>query len=283
MHTHTHSGTTIGNLGESKIMCEAVNDDNTLRLACADGAIIGRVEAYYGQPTGSCSCPLAQQPSPLCPASVLADDTCAGNGACHLDPIRDVNLPSGEVRYVASPPPAAAAVAPRWLTPKAALINQTTRSQSFGAAACCAKKLDANSLPDFSDLDIKDTSGCSSPSAQVIMSGMCAGKQSCQLVVDPVSNYTWLPDATFKTYCPGQDSVVKQADGTVANCTDNFSTQGGLASCAGGRFAVRRLMVVAQCFDTHINIGGTLRDKAEMIGTITPTSAVHMCGSSTPH
>lgn len=101
------------------------------------------------------------------------------------------------------------------------------------------------------------------------MSGMCAGKQSCQLVVDPVSNYTWLPDATFKTYCPGQDSVVKQADGTVANCTDNFSTQGGLASCAGGRFAVRRLMVVAQCFDTHINIGGTLRDKAEMIGTIT--------------
>lgn len=136
---HTHSGTTIGNLGESKIMCEAVNDDNTLRLACADGAIIGRVEAYYGQPTGSCSCPLAQQPSPLCPASVLADDTCAGNGACHLDPIRDVNLPSGEVRYVASPPSSSCCCCCSTMAHTQACTNQTTLAELWCRCLLCQK------------------------------------------------------------------------------------------------------------------------------------------------
>ena len=44
--------TTLGNLGESKIACQSTNDDFDMAISCPEGAIIGRIQAYYGQPAG---------------------------------------------------------------------------------------------------------------------------------------------------------------------------------------------------------------------------------------
>ena len=52
-------------------------------------------------------------------------------------------------------------------------------TQSFTTSSCCAKTLDADGLPDFTDLDIKTTPGCNAPNAERIVQGLCAGKQTC--------------------------------------------------------------------------------------------------------
>ncbi len=52
-------------------------------------------------------------------------------------------------------------------------------AQTFTTSSCCAKQLDADGIPDFSELDIKVTPGCDAPNAERIVKGLCAGKQEC--------------------------------------------------------------------------------------------------------
>jgi hypothetical protein len=52
--------TTMGSLGEGSLMCRESADGGSLTLTCPVGTI-GRVEAYYGEPRGACSCPTDMQ------------------------------------------------------------------------------------------------------------------------------------------------------------------------------------------------------------------------------
>ena len=78
-------------------------------------------------------------------------------------------------------------------------------------------------------------------------------------------NHTWVPNDTYGTWCAGETSAVQ--NGTqVVECSESFSSYGGLDSCAGGQFAVGRLIVIGQCFDTHLEINGKLVDKGNLVG-----------------
>lgn len=63
--------------------------------------------------------------------------------------------------------------------------------QSFTTGACCAKTLDSSGLPDFTDLDIKQTAGCDAPNAERIVKGLCAGKQVCTVRPAPSVCAPW--------------------------------------------------------------------------------------------
>ena len=86
-----------------------------------------------------------------------------------------------------------------------------------------------------------------------------------QLRVSPDNNYTWVPNAQYGTYCKDQTSV-QTVNGSVVQCNEGLASYGGLDSCAGGQYAVHRLIVVAQCFDTHLDINGKLVSKQSLVG-----------------
>ena len=51
--------TTIGSLGGSSNVCGMGYEDERFQISCQSG-VIKRLEAYYGDPYGSCSCPTDQ-------------------------------------------------------------------------------------------------------------------------------------------------------------------------------------------------------------------------------
>jgi len=80
-------------------------------------------------------------------------------------------------------------------------------------------------------------------------------------------NYTWAPNDKYGTWCAGRTTV--EMNGTSAvECTEAFNSFGGLDNCAGGQYAAQRLVVVAQCFDTHLEINGELVEKKTLVELI---------------
>lgn len=135
--------TTLGSWGEKTIQCETEDEGGNIELQCATG-VITSIEAYYGQPTGSCSCPIKQQ---LVEDSDTGDLTCPskvkyGNnnyGTCSL------SGSSSEEKYC---------------------LQGTT---PYGAACCASTDNGApNYSPNFDDLLPAPNRGCDSDTAQYI-------------------------------------------------------------------------------------------------------------------
>lgn len=82
--------TTMGQLGQGRTVCMEAGTSGEAHIDCGTGATIGLVEAYYGNPTGSCTCPVERRPVPDCPA-VEDDGVCSPlDGFCFLGPRRSV-------------------------------------------------------------------------------------------------------------------------------------------------------------------------------------------------
>jgi len=58
---------TMGNIGEGATICTQGVENEYISIQCPEGARIGSVEAYYGNPQGQCDCPSVQTPDPSCP------------------------------------------------------------------------------------------------------------------------------------------------------------------------------------------------------------------------
>ena len=52
--------TTLGSWGEKSVQCREGPEGTSFSMECSTG-VFASLEAYYGQPTGSCSCPSDQQ------------------------------------------------------------------------------------------------------------------------------------------------------------------------------------------------------------------------------
>lgn len=218
---------TIGNLGEGTSVCADGVDGDIIELACPDNSVIGRVEAYYGLPTGVCDCPASRQPTPDCPGTQTGD-TCDPDGSfCFLEDERTVKLPDGS---------------------------------EFQAGACCAASLEAG-LPNFDELDISIGS-CNAPAARRIARGRCLGTERCNIEVHPRVNQTWPASAEYGTECADSslDKLCSESlseDGGLGICNWDF-LDAGTTVPAGlemiSRSGQHRLVVVAQCFDINVEI-----------------------------
>ena len=87
---YSWGGDTMGQLGQGRTVCMEAGTSGEAHIDCGTGATIGLVEAYYGNPTGSCTCPVERRPVPDCPA-VEDDGVCSPlDGFCFLGPRRSV-------------------------------------------------------------------------------------------------------------------------------------------------------------------------------------------------
>ena len=248
---------TLGNLGEATTTCadgyEA--DAAPVTVTCPAGTRILRLEAWYGDVAGSCSCPRERTPAPTC-SGTANDDVCVPRGSyCHQVVSRPVSMPDGS----------------RW-----------------SSGACCAASLSAG-REDFSDLDFTVNAGCQSDREVVnaIVGGVCLGKDSCTLATGRNASQQWSPSLEFGTRCPydtgrldpkatcsatlGQvgagwsvaDSATSGSGSSTSSSTSGYAVD-GLAVCGGPlnssttpvtslaspayRARGARLVVVAQCY-----------------------------------
>ena len=81
-----------------KIACQSTNDDFDMAISCPEGAIIGRIQAYYGQPAGACDCPTSRVPDPTCAPQASTTSCSVPGEACFFSNIREVRLPNDEAR-----------------------------------------------------------------------------------------------------------------------------------------------------------------------------------------
>jgi hypothetical protein len=145
--------TTLGSWGEKTVQCHSEDEGGNIDVQCATG-VITSIEAYYGQPTGSCSCPASQQ---------LVDDN-EGGLKCP-DPVKYGTENYGTCSLSGKN-------LPKWINgtyyagqDKYCLQGYTP----FGAACCASTDTGApNYSPNFDDLLPAPKPGCDSDTAQYI-------------------------------------------------------------------------------------------------------------------
>lgn len=165
-------------------------------LEC-QGTIIA-ISAYYGQPNGTCTCPVSQQPtlSGDCPGKQLrsgcSKDLYGNEEACYLS---EYDLGYGD------PQP------------------------------CCAYTT-VDGKPNLDELQIRANYDCNSATAQYIAEGMCLGKSSCKLIASDTHLYSWrgkyakdLPSNVCKT------SVKNKNDIMLNQCNTTLTHIGSWTQC----------------------------------------------------
>lgn len=142
---------------------------------------------YYGAPTGSCTCPPDQRPTPECPATVKGGGCSPPGGFCFLEPSRTVRA-GVRCPPVSVPPPSFVLTScPR--TVRAAQVA-TPSGLTFDGGPCCGASQNLGDAV-FSDLDIRTTASCNSDVAQAMAAGICFGQESCTLLGSPRVNQSW--------------------------------------------------------------------------------------------
>ena len=246
---------TAGNLGSATPLCSsAFESQSSVTLTCPAGALIGTIEAAYGAPTGSCTCPPAQLPvlPGKCPGTSSNDGvTCDVPGSyCFSAAARPMRTPSGD---------------------------------RIPGGACCAASL-VNGRPDFSSLDVRrDPYECAADVATVsaIVSGLCLGQSNCTLLTSRSASQTWVPSARYGTTCTGTSSGGGAVSPIGTRCAASWSGGGGLATCNSSvNFSPAdgmRLVVIARCyapvaavswFNGNWFVGGTGGESREVVALL---------------
>lgn len=151
--------TTMGNLGVQLQYCHVVQPGEELHIDCF-GGIVENIIAYYGTPSGQCSCPSVQQPKKngACPGNVVLDETTLEK-ECEV----------GQYNK------------------KLACYSGTFRREK-----CCGFELEEGTGDvDLSALGLAPDYSCNSLTAQYIANGMCLGKERCSLYTDNNHMYSW--------------------------------------------------------------------------------------------
>uniref|UniRef100_A0A7S1CHA1 CSC1/OSCA1-like cytosolic domain-containing protein n=1 Tax=Bicosoecida sp. CB-2014 TaxID=1486930 RepID=A0A7S1CHA1_9STRA len=232
----------VGNLGDGTPLCADATEDGELELVCPPEHVLGTIHAYYGQPSGTCDCPVQRTPSPTCPATELEDGSCDPPGeACIPALRRRVHHPDGNV-----------------------IIR----------GSCCATTRDVAGLPAFPDLDITRTAGCDSPHATRVVTGVCVGRSSCILNASPTHEYTWQP-------IPGAPCS-RQIETNNNRCESKLTggvsdSVGHLTRC--DRSSPLRLVVVARCVQTHLVLSGGGQIAKDVLAVLVALIDIAICAS----
>ena len=199
--------TTLGSLGSPIPSCRQVNENSIFSFQCPLNGVIQSVIAYYGQPSGSCTCPgnLQLSSSGSCAGDIittgLIDSTTIASTHCEVDKVTGNPLPC----YLGS-----------------------TR---FGNP-CCSTTVDVVSGEgDLSSLQLRPNLLCNSLTAPTIGSALCTGKSSCTFNVSssfeyrfPVSNIAY---GNSSTMCSSIEST-----GSELICVSDLVQGGNFDACS---------------------------------------------------
>jgi hypothetical protein len=236
--------TSLGSWGEKTVQCHSEDEGGNIDIQCSTG-VVTSIEAYYGQPTGSCSCPSAQQ---------MVDDNAGG-----------LKCPD-RVRYEKNNNYGTCNNVPSWvngtLTVEEEYCLQGTTA--FGAACCASDHLGSpNYLPDFTDLLPARTPGCDSDTAQYIANEECLGQSNCTLVVRNNKTYEWdvrnvkILGKTTRLGCGNSSSASSYCSVKLGSSSSNFTTCDRDSSYPANKGSGLKMMVVATCWSDTVVVNKT--------------------------
>jgi len=148
---------TAGSWGNPQIICLSGSEFDNIVVECEKGKKITNIAAYYGEPTGTCTCPAVRKPN--------------AQGECPDTKKYDYPYGPGKMKL------------------QAFGMNS--------AESCCSKDYVGSKTlnrPDLSDVEIEDSPVCKSDVAMYISHGMCLGKESCTLKVNGTWDASWRGD-----------------------------------------------------------------------------------------
>ena len=223
----------LGSLGARKVQCSSAEEGEVLNLACPYGRIVS-VRAFYGDPEGSCGCPLPQLPDP-------------DSGQCPQAPIFQAAGASGQrvmerCEYVGE---GSAATTEGFCLRGSTLFGET----------CCARDLSQPeglprswAEPDLSALVPQDRPGCASETAQYILQSACLGHEACNFTVEANQTYRFHPregPAGEPLPCSARDSNISSAH----ICLESLGGHGNWTACpvGPGGGLQRQLVAYAHC------------------------------------
>jgi hypothetical protein len=159
--------TTAGSLRGQSYVCGSAFEGERLNLECENG-VIQSIEAYYGTPEGSCTCPPEQSIVP-------------STGECPGDiSFKDVSY--GECRDSTN--------APQYLR-KGHDVKPCFKGEMWNGDECCAYGVGDNKSPDLDDLAMIPHYGCNSASAMFIAQAACLGNTNCTIDVNFNNTFEW--------------------------------------------------------------------------------------------
>lgn len=178
-----------------------------VKLKC-QGKIVA-ISAYYGQPTGSCTCPVPQQPTTggICPGKITqsgcSKDLYGKSKACYLS-----NYDLG-----------------------------------YGTPQPCCAYTKVNGEPSLSELEIGPDYSCNSLTAQYIAEGMCLGRSSCVLKSSDTHLYSWkgeyakdLPSNVCKTSIKSKNDINRNQCNTTLTYTGSWAGCSKSSNFIGNKF-----------------------------------------------
>lgn len=209
--------TSIGHLKESSSLCDQVLEGGTLSLSCPAGEI-GFIKAVYStqEAQGTCGCP-------------EVNTVAAGSGKCRGKPV---------------------------LSCSASSCSQICPVDGYGCFLglhpvskwpCCAAALDpATNEPNFDDMRIRSTPGCTSGAIQTIVNGLCLGKKSCMMDVSEQLVYEWKVSEAYGTRCLDGEATPE------ATCSAKINDASDYSKCTNE--SAHSLIIYARCFTTRIDL-----------------------------
>jgi len=168
--------TTLGSWSERSVQCRSEFEGSSISLECPTG-VFTSVEAYYGQPTGTCNCPVEQQVGSdgECPAEPSYERYAWGECATSTSSSWSKNATNvSSVRTFTT-------------TEEYCLRGYTP----YGSVCCAHSSTSSAHMPDFSDLLPADNVGCHSQSVQYVANARCLGQKNCTLDVSGNRTYEW--------------------------------------------------------------------------------------------
>mmetsp|Transcript_22211 Transcript_22211/g.37626 ORF Transcript_22211/g.37626 Transcript_22211/m.37626 type:complete len:1954 (-) Transcript_22211:181-6042(-) len=234
--------TTMGNLGVQLQYCHVVKPGEEIYIDCF-GGVVENIIAYYGTPSGECSCPSVQQPKKNgdCPGAIV--DSGGGAQECEVG------------RY----------------NKKLACFDSTFRREK-----CCGFELSTYGDADLSALSLAPDYTCNSLTAQYIATGMCLGKESCTLGTDATQEYHW--EGKLATNLNNSDVCETGFDSGNFNtsdtsfCTTTLGYSGIWDSCPEANTQSLKLNV--KCSEKNIKTFGTEMSRPSIVLTASILNAL---------
>jgi len=207
----------LGSFGARKHECRSASEGESLSLTCPYGRI-SSIDAYYGDPLGTCTCPVAQQ--------VNSDGECPNEQKFRVE--NGQSLFDGCESDGQSP-------------------GFCLRTSTQYGETCCASDL-ANDKPDTTSLQPRENPTCHSDTAQYILRALCLGSEHCNVEVGANRTIGYSPRMVDGEILPCSSRDFNFS--TSHLCQESFGVFGNWSSCpARENF---RLLVTAECSNDFV-------------------------------
>jgi hypothetical protein len=245
--------TTLGSWSEKSVQCRSEFEGSSISLECPTG-VFTSVEAYYGQPTGTCNCPVEQQVGSdgECPAEPSYERYAWGECATSTSSSWSKNATNiSSVRTFTT-------------TEEYCLRGYTP----YGSVCCAHSSTSSAHMPDFSDLLPADNVGCHSQSVQYVANARCLGQKNCTLDVSGNRTYEW--DIETISVLGNDIELGCGGDSNALNCSVTLN-QGNFSECDPKYGAKKdgeyKMFVVGTCWSNTMTVNGKTYPKKNVAMT----------------